>query len=130
MKKNLSILDFEDKKTQTGSRYTRFKTSDGWLSCFDTKTCEMLKNLESASVEIKESGEFKNIAKCYGSADGDVPVVKPGEPVKSKSTNGQTAMYVSYAKDIFIAMVDKEKNIPDQMKDAVELVKQAKEAFD
>ena len=123
MKKNLSILDFEDKKTIAGARYTRFKTEDGWLSCFDTKTCDMLKNLESASVEIKESGDFKNIAKCYGSADGEVeaPIKteRPGEPVKSK--NNFSTMYVSYVKDLVVA--------GKSVEEAIKVIKQAQEAF-
>jgi len=33
-KTNLEILDFEDKETKAGKKYTRFKTSNGWMSCF------------------------------------------------------------------------------------------------
>ena len=40
MKRNLEIEDFEDKKTQGGKRYTRFKTDDGWMSCFDKEIAE------------------------------------------------------------------------------------------
>ena len=130
MKKNLEILDFEDKKTQAGKRYTRFKTSEGWMSCFDTKSCDALKNLEGkkASVEIVDSGEFKNLKKCYGEADeqdddaGEVEVEKP----QAKS-NGHATMYTSYAKDIFIAGQNQEGFTMDM---AIKLVKQAKEAFE
>lgn len=131
MKKNLEIIDYEDKKTQAGKRYTRFKTSDGWVSCFDIKTIDELKKWEgkTASVEIVTSGDFSNIKKCYGNAvsedSEEVEVEKIG-----KSFNRNTTMYVSYAKDIFCALVDKEKDIPDQMESAIALVKRAKEAFE
>ena len=57
------------------------------------------------------------------SKEESVETVKIGDAPKIK--NGTLSMYVSYAKDIFCAMVDKEKNIPDQMKLATDLVKQA-----
>ena len=144
MKKNLEILDFEDKKTNAGKRYVRFKTSDGWMSCFDVASCEALKKFEggTASVEIVESGEFKNIKKCYGeSSDEDLSEVvpeKPGEPSAPKAPNRNTTMYVSYAKDIFCAIVG--TDMPQQdgkpyitteaMKQSIALVKQAREAFE
>jgi len=113
MKKNLEILDFEDKKSKAGQRYTRFQTNDGWMSCFDKNVAEALKEFEgkTASVEVAESGEFKNIKKCYGKeSDEDseeVEVEKIGE-VKKSSQNGlksQNAMYVSYAKDLAVAII-------------------------
>ena len=68
VKKNLEIQDFEDKKTKADKRYTRFKTSDGWISCFDKKTIEALKEAEGKSVscEVTQIGDFLNIKKCYG----------------------------------------------------------------
>ena len=145
MKKNLEILDFEDKKTQSGKRYTRFKTSDGWMSCFDSVSNELLKKFEgkTACVEVIESGEFSNIRKCYGAAEEigevinvengnlSVPVVKMSS--NSVSINKSATMYVSYAKDVFLGIVkpdlavDELKNV---MKAAVQLVKMAKEAFE
>ena len=115
MKKNLEIQDFEDKKTKAGMRFTRFKTSEGWMSCFDEKSCEMLKKYEgkTASVEVVEAGDFKNIKKCYGDAGdedenkADYEVVKPGVPQETKvSSNRNTTMYVSYVKDLIVAGAD------------------------
>ena len=31
-KQNVKVEDYEDKKTSAGKRYTRFKTSEGWMS--------------------------------------------------------------------------------------------------
>jgi hypothetical protein len=69
---------------------------------------------------------------------GKVPVEKPGvpeEPEKTKSANGKHAsMYTSYAKDIFCALTKQleGQNIDGEvvMKIAINLVKQAKEAFE
>jgi len=55
--------------------------------------------------------------------------------VSPKPANGNTAMYVSYAKDIFIAIITSEKYNRDktdkeEMEIAIALVKQAKTAFE
>ena len=71
--------------------------------------------------------------------DDKIEVVKiPGGtmvgPKIKTSQNGSNAnfgaMYTSYAKDIFCEIYDDKKNIPDQMDLAIELIKQAKEAFE
>ncbi len=138
MKKNLEILDYEDKKSQAGKRYVRFKTSDGWMSCFDNKAAEDLKKYEgkNASVEIVESGEFKNIKKCYGKAennDDDKSEVET-ESYKPAVRDKGTSFYVSYAKDIFCALVNNAEraNITKEeiMNLSIDLVKQAKKAFE
>jgi len=131
MKTNIEIIDFEDKITKAGKTYGRFKTNEGWVSCFDVKSCDMLKGLKgkSASVELIEQGDFKNIKKCYGEAgneDSQVEVVKIGD---TKASNNKNAtMYVSYAKDIFIAASI--ENSAFTMNQAIALVKEAKEAFE
>ena len=162
MKKNLEILDYEDKKTNAGKRYVRFKTSEGWMSCFDIVACEALKKFENkvACVEVMDSGEFKNIKKCYGEAEEGlkyfVEEVKDEKPEVVKIGNGSeihnvkgeklkafggmkpiypnnhTTMYTSYAKDIFCEIWEKGGQTPseDIMDIAIELVKQAKEAFE
>ena len=59
------------------------------------------------------------------------PVEKPGQPIETPKpigkTNSQTAMYVSYAKDIFCALVEKGSSADHNtnMKVATNLVKQA-----
>jgi len=80
----------------------------------------------------------------YERTQNPAPVVKPGEP---KSLNpgviapgavypkSNTTMYVSYAKDIFCGILEK-GNLTEKgdgreaMQLAIELVKQAKEAFE
>ena len=145
MKKNIEILGSEHKITKAGKPFMRFNTSLGWMSCFDEKESKKLKEFEGgiASCELVESGEFKNIKKCYGAGseevgkvtiDGqevDMPpqVIKMNGNVVPKNT---TTMYVSYAKDIFCALLawDKDAKIDESMETAIVLVKQAKEAFE
>ena len=78
MKKNLEILDYDDrnedgtpKTTAKGVRYTRFRTNEGWMSCFDIVSCGKLKdaNKSVVSAEVEQSGNFTNITKCYGEAE-------------------------------------------------------------
>ena len=145
MKKNLDILEIEPKLTKDEKKYWRIKTSEGWISCFDkiasAKVKEFLGGI--ACVEVIQSGDFSNIKKCYGASEEldqpeePIETVRPGE-VKNSSqgktmVNGKptTTMYVSYAKDIFVAMNDKEWNSnKDQMQEAIDVVKQAREAFE
>ena len=139
MKKNLQILEFEGKQTKAGKPYTRFKTNEGWMSCFDGIASEALKKLGEASVEVEETKSadgdrvFYNIKKCYGSIDA-VNFPEEEVPVKkiSRSSNGTGAMYVSYAKDIFVALMQgqERKGTQDTMTLCINLVKQAKAAFD
>lgn len=146
-KQNLEILEFEDKKTQAGKRYTRFKTSEGWMSCFDKKSCEDLKEQEgnTVSCDVTEQNGFKNIKKFLGGA-GDSEESEENEPSEKKSSKfeGQKpsnqsgfplSMKVSYAKDIFLEMLridaaeKKEYNASELMQAAIDRIKQAEEAF-
>jgi len=105
MKKCIEILDFEDKETQAGKKYVRFKTSEGWMSCFDANSFNELKKVigKKANCEIIEKGEFKNIKKFLETVDEDaVETVKIGE--NSGKTEFPNSMKVAYAKDVFCAV--------------------------
>jgi len=110
MKKCIEILDFEDKTTNAGKPYVRFKTSEGWMSCFDGKSNEELKKLKgnSANCEVIESGEFKNIKKFHGPASETPDTTPEKVPQETKGSrfhsNGKKEMYISYAKDVFCAV--------------------------
>ncbi|MFA6077393.1 MAG: hypothetical protein WC735_04970 [Candidatus Paceibacterota bacterium] len=128
-KQNLEILEFEDKKTQAGKRYTRFKTNEGWMSCFDKKSCEDLKEQEgnTVSCDVTEQNGFKNIKKFLGEA-GESEDNEPSEekksqdkPVISKFDSFPVSMKVSYAKDLIVA--------GKSQIEAVKIVKELEEAF-
>ena len=77
-------------------------------------------------------------AKQQAYADANVPVERPGQtavppaqmPALAKPKANGTSFYTAYAKDIFVAMYSKEVLTNDQMSLAIQLVKQAKEAFE
>jgi hypothetical protein len=128
-KQNLEILEFEDKKTQAGKRYTRFKTDQGWMSCFDKDSCEKLKEQEGNNVkcEVTEQNGFKNIKKFLGDA-GESEDNEPSderkvshEPIMSKFDSFPVSMKVSYAKDLIVAGKSQDE--------AVKIVKALEEAF-
>ena len=60
------------------------------------------------------------------------PFYCAGVPQETKVSkpNGTAAMYVSYAKDIFCTMASDPATLTEDMNKAIELVKQAKEAFE
>lgn len=102
-KQNLEILDFEEKETKAGKAYVRFKTNEGWMSCFSVKDSEKLKELKgkTASVNLIESGDFQNIKKCFGEAEGEEEVKV--EKIPSAPVNRTATMWASYAKDLIVA---------------------------
>lgn len=86
-----------------------------------------------------ECSEIKKASFAGPPKEAPVPVVKPSFTPKPKA-NGQEAMYVSYAKDIFCALLDKldlidsenqpkAEQIYGYMAESIKLVKQAKESF-
>jgi len=103
-KENIEILDFEDKKTQGGKSYTRFKTSQGWMSCFDAKSINDLKkkvNQGMVTVDLTESGEFKNIKKFLGENEEAEEESKKSVP----KNEFPESMKVAYAKDVLCSII-------------------------
>ena len=79
-------------------------------------------------------GKGDNIEFTYvASPNGNIiQEIKVKEKAQAQSQgNPNTTMYVSYAKDIFIATTEKQTNLnyPQAMKTAIDLVKQAREEF-
>lgn len=110
MKKNLEIIEWEPKRGKNGE-YVRFKTNDGWMSCFDEKVIENLKELEgnTVCVEIEEKqgknfkGEvttFKNIIGYHGDEED---IEEKVEVIKMNKPSNFTPMYVSFVKDLIVA---------------------------
>lgn len=142
---NLRIMEFEDKTSAQGKSYTRFKTERGWMSCFEEDVIQGLKQIVGghADVDVATSDKgFMNI-RGFRTANQQVQQVNPQtqatpQPQASPSFSGDkhTTMYVSYAKDIYLALVEKFEK-PDAESDphkvymakAINLVKQAREAF-
>jgi|SaaInlV_200m_DNA_3_1039701.scaffolds.fasta_scaffold23389_2 hypothetical protein len=137
--KILLVEALEDKSTKTGKAYTRFKTSEGWMSCFDFNTIKELKKLigQNVNLQLTQSGEFHNITGVNGVAQvsqtaGEVKA----EPRSVVPNNSRiTPMFVSYAKDIFCEFVKvKAPNDATQMtqlmEECIAIVNQARTAFE
>ena len=149
MTQNIQIIEVENKLTKASKPFSRVNTNLGWLACFDKDSCALLPELvgKSAVVEIKQSVAnkgtpeekvFQNIAKVLGEAQEDkVEVVKMNVPVETKGyskTTRQDTFHTAYAKDVFIALVEKtnkeEITTEDLMRDAIKIVQMAKDAFE
>lgn len=144
-KVTLTIEDFEDKKAQSGKRYTRFKTSDGWMSAFDKGLIDELKSHEGEEIVVQiavdEDKGFKNLRKFIKVADDEdsdedeedekKPYKKPAAALKESFP---VSMMVSYAKDLFVSMAHKispnENCAEDLMTQCIMLIAKAKTMFE
>ncbi len=148
MKKNIQILAVTPQIAKNGNQYHKIETSAGTMSCFEEAVVTKLKyalGKPEVCVDVVEKGSFTNIREFYGQKDLKVqePETKGDEAIKQRpqpptppfNTNKQTTMYTSYAKDVFIALINKEteqldeKTVISKMNDAVTLVKIARDAF-
>ena len=147
-KTSLAIESHEDKtSTTTGKDYTRFKTNEGWMSCFEPDIIKKLKENEGRTVEVtiaeseqkdKQGNPFKNIRQFHAISEKRLEVKT--ETISDAVPNRNATMYTSYAKDVFIELSKAEterqlkgtagENNEYRMIEAINLVKQAKEAFE
>lgn len=131
------IKSFEEKETQKGKKYHLFETNEGKMSCFDDDLAKILVAQVGKNINVDYSqtpdGKFKNIKKFLSLADS-VEVVKMSDKFAEAREKKNTTMYVSYAKDIFCALIEsaKENKVPadEVMEMSISLVKQAQTAFE
>ena len=107
-KTTINITEFEDKVSQNGKKYSRFNTDDGWMSCFDAPTIKQLKESNgSATVEVSESGGYKNIRKVYigvpVETPGSIPERKVNDFRERQEESKQAGVSMRYAVDLCIA---------------------------
>lgn len=141
MKQNVLIKSIEEKTSKNGRKYHSVETDKGKLTCFEASvTLELMSHkLKQVEIEIEERNGFKNITKWYGAYAIEEEQIKPTPTLKEvpilrePSGNRNQSFYVSYAKDIMVAMINqnvKESvSYKESMDYAIELVKQAEEAF-
>ena len=142
MKTTIQIKEIAQKTGKTGKAYTSLKTDQNGMSCFDAKVSEELQKYlgKSVIVEVIEKNNFKNITAFY-SVNNDDTLTVTREDVKDEPVfadryeqarkSKDVMMQLSYAKDIFCAIIDKEnENYIDTMEKAVDLIQQAKEALE
>lgn len=145
-KRTIHLEDREEKKTKKGDRYYRYKTNNGWMSCFDSDVCEELNKYEgrTVAVMVKTKDNYTNITNFVELVEGDAPlptsipveVIKPqdfGKKSTSQEINDNVNIYT--AKDIFNSIIINTKddkyrgNYSDMMDDAIVLTKKLREAF-
>ncbi len=150
MKTRLTISGFENKQTKMGTPYVAFDTDKGKMNCFDAMVYDQLRDVVNKliSVEIttrEVNGKtFSNIKSYLGipneafeefdSDDVQKGMGDAGITVKQYAKpNGTATMYTSYAKDIYCSLNEHKKaqiEPKDLMELAIDLVKQAKSAFE
>ena len=142
MKKTIKIEKHENKTSKNGKDYTRFQTSDGWMSCFESDVIEDLMAAEgyNCSVEVVTKGDFTNLRGFYGVVpdqlqnmrdESQKPEVKT-EKIPKAEPNRNASFWTSYAKDIFVSFVNSgvDGQHDNLMNKAIDLVKRAKEEFE
>ena len=141
-KVNLEIQDYEDKRSKDKTKdYTRFKTNEGWMSCFDEDTIKNLKGCEGKTVAVdvattnKDGREYKNIRKLYGLAGNAVNKVIDSvkeeliTATEEQTSPRKTVKGTDYEKDPVGLAVELVCSQNMLMSEAIELVKQAQKAF-
>ena len=146
MKTTIKLTGVNEKTSKNNRQYRQYETGDGFMSCFETDVCtELNKHIgRFVEVEVEERNGFKNITKYHGVASDEFlkslkPEIKTSDTFAEARASKDQSMYTSYAKDVFIELMDKiapHMEKADQpiatevlMNEAIKLVKQAKEAF-
>jgi len=125
-----SVMKQEGEGKVSKKPFTRwvFIIDDKKYSTFDAKIGDTFKAGQEVEMEGEQDGAFWNMKTMKLLAE-----TEKVDSVTPKSNNGFTTMYVSYAKDTFLGLLNLEtaKGIEPAgvMKLAIDLVKQAKEAF-
>lgn len=140
MRTTLKIEGIEQKTSKQGREYKSIRTTQGNMSCFENNVLiDLVKNVGNfVSVDVEERNGFKNITGFGQQELGATPAA--GTPSQATSApQSQTfsskdqTFYTSYAKDVFIALLSKDKtevyNAETLMQNAIDLVKKAREAF-
>lgn len=100
-------------------------------STFDKKIIDTFKVGENVELETKTSadGKYENMVSMKLLNE---KVEFESAPKVAKNGSNQTSFYTAYAKDIFVEMHDKDSDINEAntMELAINLVKQAREAFE
>lgn len=130
MKQILTIEGMEIREAKNGRKYKQYTTSEGKINCFVEEAIKELdKNIgNQVEVELAKTGDFTNITAFH-------KVMEVKQEKLELNNSKEQGIYTSYAKDIYISLVgmcvasDKEFKPKEMMKEAIELVKQAKEGF-
>ena len=138
----VTLKGVQEKEAKSGRKYISFQTSDGNMTCFESSICDELKKHldKKVRLEIAEKDGFTNIRKFLGEISEEKISQAKAEPSQPSENFEQArklkdqSIYTSYAKDIFLQLVQEEQKEKimtndEVMKQAIALVKQARDAF-
>ena len=142
-KQNLKILKHEDKTGQNGKDYTRFQTSNGWMSVFESDIIKQLKDHEGKTVSVetasseKDGRTFHNIRGFYEVVEGAAALstqevkeeFKKITPTSPQNFGRQSVKGSAYEKDPVGLAVEIFNIRGLSMEESIECVKQAQKAF-
>ena len=145
MKTQIQINGIVEAEAKSGKTYWKVDTNQGMMSCFEKSIIDSIGTQTNVEVDVQESKGFKNIRDISNSEAirKTVPntIISSGDSVDKKLTKAydkfadarqakNTAFYVSYSKDICIAMIEKGNLAPeDCMTAGINVVKQAIKEF-
>ncbi len=139
MNKAIKVRTVESKLSQKGNMYYPITLEDGSkASAFDKDFVENVLTkamnegiLIEVDLETNEQGYTNIRPKKAKNGDGGTMYSQAKPTIKASSGFNQTAMYVSYAKDIFVAGmgIGGQEKCTFTMKECIDLVKQAKEGL-
>lgn len=137
MRQIVEVKGYEQKQSKNGKQYYRFDTSAGWVSVFEKDIIDVLiatttTPSKKIDVEVIESGNFKNIRKIYTSPPQSSQAKPLSQAKPTSPSSRETAMYVAYAKDLFIKLYDnttfgEKQAVRETFAFCVELIKKAKQ---
>jgi len=138
VKTTIKINEIVKKEREGKEPFWLVDTDQGKMTAWDKKLVDKLEVGKTVEADVKTQGEFKNIR---GVTSADVPVETVGSSVKeqvekpkAKAYSNSSSMYVAYAKDLCIAMVNSgtahDMSNKQAMDEAIALVKQARDAFE
>lgn len=134
MKKTINIREVIRKTGKFGDYLIVTLFNGTTYKCFEKDCFEDLLEAEGgdATVEMENNKGYWNITKVYNIAESlqteEKPEVKQDVHVATKDTS----FYTAYAKDIFLGLISADKDLKptkEYMSEAIDLVKQAKQAF-
>ena len=133
MDRTLTIIEQEEKISKDGKPYKRYKDYDGvWYTCFNSDAKKILEKAikEQLPVVCDVDGNLIRWTELYSVPEEQIVISN----APKKKTFDSTTMYVSYAKDIFVSLIERKVPInrsdSEVMQDCIDLVKQAKEDFE
>lgn len=137
MEKNILVLETQEKISSIGKKYTRVKDYSGeWFTIFDAKVADVLRKCAGTDsvVTCEIDGNVIKHTNFVSPAQliEQIDMTQPKQEIKKEYDRYQT-IWVSYVKDIFVALINSKSEIKGTNKEIMEvcidLVKQAKEAF-